>query len=112
LSTYYYDHALARLEQLILQNIPYPDPDPQRVGWRLYSAKVGPQFFFLILGREELFGRKTIASLIVSDQHKSLRSRIYPAANHSQKEILNQAIIEITRRLPQISFEKEKNDCF
>ena len=104
---YVYDPVLYSLEELLFQNIPYYTPDTDQLSWIVFSRKVEDCYEFQIYGRQEIFGRKLLAKLFIYPEHKTVFHHILKYVKASQRELLEDALKEIARRLSQIPILKE-----
>lgn len=105
--TYVYDPVLYSLEELIFQNIPYYTPDTDQLSWIVFSRKVEDCYEFQIYGRQEIFGRKLLTKLFIYPKSMTVFHHILKYVKASQRELLEDALKEIVRRIPQIPFQKE-----
>ena len=93
------DPVLARLEQLIIENFP--------PSWQVWTRKVDSDYQFSVFGHEELFERKSMTLIIISEDRKRIVFALSRSTDLHQKSLIRDALAEITRRLPQIPFPKE-----
>jgi hypothetical protein len=90
---------MARLEKLIIENFP--------PSWQVWTRKVDSDYQFSVLGHEELFERKAMAVIIISDDRQNVDFTLGQSVTPLQKSLILDALTEIRRRLPQIPFPKE-----